>query len=117
MDNQWNQQLEDIEDQRSRTTDNQRRATDDRSKATDDQRATDNRSRATDDRRNQQLEDKLVEMENMNKKLKSQLMAAQRSRSRSSKGKIQRDNDWIAEEGRLADKIVPFCKNYLFPRY
>ena len=53
----------------------------------------------------------------MNKKLKSQLMEAQRSRSRSSKGNIRRDNDWSAEEGRLADKIVPFCKNYLFPRY
>ena len=50
-------------------------------------------------------------------KLKSQLMKAQRSRSRSSKGKIRRDNYWSAEEGRLVDKIVPFCKHYLFPRY
>ncbi len=53
----------------------------------------------------------------MNKKLNSQLMVAQRSRSRSSKVKIRRDNDWSAEKGRLADKIVPFCKHYLFLRY
>jgi hypothetical protein len=117
-DDQRYQHLEDIEDRRSRATDDRIRATDDRSRATDERsRATDERSRPSDDRRNQQLEDRLVELENMNKKLKSQLMEAQRSRSRSSKGNIRRDNDWSAEEGRLADKIVPFCKNYLFPRY
>ena len=31
--------------------------------------------------------------------------------------RIRRDNEWTAEEGRLADKIVPFCKLYLFPQY
>jgi hypothetical protein len=52
----------------SRATDDRIRATDDRSRATDERsRATDERSRPSDDRRNQQLEDRLVELENMNK--------------------------------------------------
>ena len=64
---------------------------DQRSRATDDRRIQhledieDRRSRATDNRRIQQLEDRLFELENMNKKLKLQLMAVQRLRSRSTK--------------------------------
>ncbi len=57
-------------------------------------------------------------MKNMNKKLKAQVSEFRNSRSRSTtKRNIRQDNEWTAEEGRLADKIVPFCKLYLFPQY
>ena len=44
-------------------------------------------------------------------------MEAQHSRRCSPKVKIRRDNEWTAEEERPGDKIVPFCRLYLFPRY
>jgi hypothetical protein len=65
----------------------------------------------------QQLEDELAKMKNINKKLKAQVSEFRNSRRRSTKRNIRRDNEWTAEEGRLADKIVPFCKLYLFPWY
>lgn len=76
------------------------------------------RGTVSDHRYIQQLEEELAEMKNMNKKLKAQVSEFRNSRSRSTtKRNIRRDNEWTAEEGRLADKIVPFCKLYLFPRY
>ena len=76
------------------------------------------RPRVVDHRYVQQLEEELAEMKNMNKKLKAQVSEFRKSRSGSiTKRSIRRDNEWTAEEGRLADKIVPFCKLYLFPRY
>ena len=75
------------------------------------------RGMVLDNRYIQQLEEEIAELKNMNKKLKAQVSEFRNSRSRSSKRNIRRDNEWTAEEGRLADKIVPFCKLYLFPRY
>jgi len=64
------------------------------------------------------LEEELAEMKNMNKKLKAQVIGFQKLRSGSTtKRSIRRDNEWTTKEGRLADKIVPFYKLYLFPRY
>ncbi len=57
-------------------------------------------------------------MKNMNKKLKAQVSEFQKSRSGyTTKRSIRQDYEWTTEEGRLADKIVPFCKLNLFPCY
>ncbi len=55
-------------------------------------------------------------MKNMNKKLKTQVSEFQKLRSGyTTKRSIRQDNEWTVEEGRLVDKIVPFCRLYLFP--
>jgi hypothetical protein len=78
------------------------------------------RQRVLDDWYVELLEEELAEMKNyhMNKKLKAQVSEFGKSRSRyTTKRSIRRDNEWTAKEGRLVDKIVPFCRLFLFPRY
>jgi len=66
----------------------------------------------------QLLEEELAEMKNMNKKLKAQVSEFRKSRSGSTtKRSIIQDNEWTTKAGRLSDKIVPFCRLYLFPWY
>jgi hypothetical protein len=33
------------------------------------------------------------------------------------KGDIRNANDWTGEEANLADKVMEFCKDFLFPHY
>jgi hypothetical protein len=61
------------------------------------------------------LEDNLYKLEENNKKLKAELKASKKSNSKSRKEDIQNANDWTGEEGNLADKVMEFCKDILFP--
>ncbi len=63
------------------------------------------------------MEDKLYELEENNKKLKAELKASKKLNSKSMKGDIQNANDWTGEEANLADKVLEFCKDFLFPCY
>jgi hypothetical protein len=65
----------------------------------------------------QELEDKLYKLEENNKKLKAELKASKKSKSKSTKGDIRNANDWTGEDTNLADKVVEFCKDFLFPCY
>jgi hypothetical protein len=64
-----------------------------------------------------ELEDKLYKLEENNKKLKAELKASKKSNRKSTKGDIWNANDWTGEEANLADKVMEFCKNFLFPCY
>jgi hypothetical protein len=64
-----------------------------------------------------ELEDKLYELEENNKKLKAELKMSKKSNSKSMKGGIQNANDRTGEEANLADKVMEFCKDFLFPCY
>ena len=87
-------------------------------KRRDDRHAEEIRIKAAAEKRMLQLEDRLIEMEETNKKLKAQLQAAKKSTSRgSTKIAIRNDNSWTCDDGNQADKVTPFCKEYLFPRY
>jgi hypothetical protein len=52
-----------------------------------------------------ELEDKLYELEENNKRLKAELKASKKSNSRSTKGDVRNANDWTGEEANLADKL------------
>lgn len=83
-----------------------------------DRRTDDLIIKAAAEKRMRDLEDRLIEMEETNRKLKAQLQAAKRITSRgSTKIAIRNDNAWTCDEGNLADKVTAFCKEYLFPRY
>ena len=69
------------------------------------------------EKRIRDLEDKMIEMEERNRKLKVELQAVKKSTNCSTKIAIHNDNAWACEEGNLADKITAFCKEYLFSRY
>jgi hypothetical protein len=69
------------------------------------------------EKRIRELEDKIYELEENNKKLKAELKASRKSNSRSTKRVIRNANDWLCEEANLADKVMKFCKDFLFPRY
>jgi hypothetical protein len=69
------------------------------------------------EKRMRELEDKLYELEENNKKLKAELKVSKKSNSKSTKGDIQNTNDWTGEGANLADKVMEFCKDFLFPRY
>jgi hypothetical protein len=45
-----------------------------------------------------ELEDKLYELEENNKKLKAELKASKKSNSKSTRGDIWKANDWTCEE-------------------
>jgi hypothetical protein len=64
-----------------------------------------------------ELDDKIYEVEENNKKLKAELKALDKSNSRSAKGDIRNANDWTGDEANLADEVMEFCKDFLFPRY
>ncbi len=64
-----------------------------------------------------ELEDKLYELEEKNKKLKAELKASKKSNSKSTKGDIRNANDWTGKEANLADKVMEFCKGFLFYHY
>ncbi len=63
------------------------------------------------------MEDKIYELEENNKKLKAELKASKKSNSKSTKGDIQNANDWTGKKANLADKVMKFCKDFLFPCY
>ncbi len=65
----------------------------------------------------QELEDKLYKLEENNKKLKAELKVSKKSNSISTKGDIWNANDWTGEEANLADKVIEFYKDFLFPCY
>ncbi len=65
----------------------------------------------------QELEDKFFKLEENNKKLNAELKASKKSNSKSPKGDIWNANDWTGEEANLADKVMEFCKDFLFPHY
>ncbi len=65
----------------------------------------------------QELDNKLYESEENNKKLKAELKASKKSISKSTNGDIWNTNDWTGEEANLADKIMQFCMDFWFPRY
>ncbi len=65
----------------------------------------------------QELEDKLYKLEENNKKLKAETIASKKSNSRSTKGDIWNANDWTGEEANLADKVMKFCTEFMFPCY
>jgi hypothetical protein len=69
------------------------------------------------EKRTRELEDKLYELEENNKKLKTELKASKKSSSRSTKREIRNANDWSGEEANLADKVLEFCKDFLLPFY
>jgi hypothetical protein len=69
------------------------------------------------EKRMRELEDKLYKLEENNKKLKAELKASKKSNSKSTKGDIWNANDWTGEEANLADKVMEFCKDFLFPCY
>ena len=69
------------------------------------------------EKRIRDLEEELIEMEETNRKLRSELQAVKKSTNRSTKYAICNDNAWTCEEGNLADKVTAFCKEYLFPQY
>jgi hypothetical protein len=56
-------------------------------------------------------------LEENNKKLKAELKASKKSNSKSTKEVIRNANDWTGEEANLADKVMEFCKDFLFPCY
>jgi hypothetical protein len=64
-----------------------------------------------------ELEDKLYKLKESNKNLKAELKASKKTNSRSTKGDIWNANDWTGEEANLADKVIEFCKDFLFPHY
>jgi hypothetical protein len=64
-----------------------------------------------------ELEDKLYKLEENNKKLKAEFKVSKKSNSRSAKGDTRNANDWIGGAANLADKVMEFCKDFLFPRY
>jgi hypothetical protein len=68
-------------------------------------------------KRMQELEDKFFKLEENNKKLNAELKASKKSNSKSPKGDIWNANDWTGEEANLADKVMEFCKDFLFPHY
>jgi hypothetical protein len=74
-------------------------------------------TRVAQKKRMQELEDKLYELEENNKILKAELKASKKSNSKSMKGDIQNANDWTGEEANLAEKVMEFCKDFLFPCY
>ena len=87
-------------------------------KRRNDRRAEDIIIKAAAEKRIRDLEDRLIEMEETNRKLKAQLQAAKKITSRgSTKIAIRNDNAWTCDEGNLADKVTSFCREYLFPRY
>jgi hypothetical protein len=55
-----------------------------------------------------ELEDKLYELEENNKKLKAELKTSKKSNSKSTKGDIRNANDWKGKEAKLADKVMEF---------
>ena len=75
------------------------------------------KTRVAQKKRMQDLEDKLYELEENNKKLKAELKVSKISNSKSTKGDIQNAIDWTGEEANLADKVMEFCKDFLFPCY
>jgi hypothetical protein len=75
------------------------------------------RDKGRTEKRMQELEDKLYKLEEKNKKLKAELKVSKKSNSKSMKGDIQNANDWTSEEANLADKVMEFCKDFLFPCY
>jgi hypothetical protein len=87
-------------------------------KRQNDRRAENLIIKAAAEKRIRDLEDRLIEMEETNRKLKAQLQAAKKITSRgSTKIAIRNDNAWTCDEGNLADKVTSFCREYLFPRY
>jgi hypothetical protein len=64
-----------------------------------------------------ELEDKLDKLEEKDKKLKAKLKASKKTNSKSMKGDIWNANDWTGEGANLADKVIEFCKDFMFPRY
>ena len=64
-----------------------------------------------------ELEDKLDKLEEKDNKLKAKLKASKKTNSKSMKGDNWNTNDWTGEEANLADKVMEFCKDFLFPCY
>ncbi len=64
-----------------------------------------------------ELKDKLYKLEDNNKKLKAELKASKKSNSKSTKGDVWNANDWTVEDANLEDKVMDFCKDFLFPCY
>ncbi len=74
------------------------------------------RDKGRTEKRMRELEDKLYKLEENNKKLKAELKVLNKPNRKSTKRDIRNANDWIGEEANLADKVMEFCKNFLFPR-
>jgi hypothetical protein len=78
-------------------------------------RRDERRDKGCTEKRMRELEDKLYKLNENNKKLKAEFKASKKSNSRSMKGDIWNTNDWTGEEANLADKVMEFCKDFLFP--
>jgi hypothetical protein len=75
------------------------------------------RDKGCTEKRMRELEDKLYQLEENNTKLKAELKASKKSNNKSTKGDIRNANDWTGEEANLVDKVMEFCKDFLFPHY
>ena len=60
---------------------------------------------------------KLDDLVDENKRLKSELRRALLSNRRGTQGDIRKDNDWNGEEVNLSDRVSLFFCYYLFPRF
>jgi hypothetical protein len=56
---------------------------------------------------------KLDDLVDENKRLKSELRKALSSNRQGTKGDIRKDNDWNGEEVNLSDRVSLFCRDYL----
>ena len=86
-------------------------------KRRDDRRSEEMQMKSAAGKRIRDLEEKVIEMEETNRKLRAEIQMVKKTTNRSTKTAIRNDNAWTCEEGNLADKVTAFCKEYLFPRY
>ena len=86
-------------------------------KRRDDRRSEEMQMKSAAGKRIRDLEEKVIEMEETNRKLRAEIQTVKKTTNRSTKTAIRNDNAWTCEEGNLADKVTAFCKEYLFPRY
>ncbi len=66
------------------------------------------------EKRVRNLEDDVKELEAVNKKLKEELKNSKKV-SHSSKGDIRNSNGWTGDEAILANKVIEFSRDYMFP--
>ncbi len=69
------------------------------------------------EKRVRDLEDDVKKLEAGNKRLKEELKNLKRRVSCSSKGDIRNSNGGMGDETILADKVIEFSRDYMFPGY
>jgi hypothetical protein len=69
------------------------------------------------EKRIRDVEDDVKELEAVNKRLKEEIKNHKKKVHCSSKGDIRDSNGWTGNEAILADKVIKFSRDYIFPCY